>query len=63
MTVFGIALRRPTFNEITAAAVMGIGLWMAGLGIAHASGHGLEIRDAGALLLVSSLCAPTRSKA
>lgn len=54
MTVFGIALRKPTFNEITAAAIMGIGLWMTGLGIAHASGHGLEMRDAGALLLVST---------
>ena len=54
MTVFGIALRRPTFNEITAATIMGIGLWMTGLGIAHASGHALEMRDAGALLLVSS---------
>ena len=54
MTVFGITLRKPTFNEITAATVMGIGLWLTGLGIAHASGHALDMRDAGALLLVSS---------
>lgn len=54
MTVFGIALRKPTFNEITAATIMGIGLWLTGLGIAHASGHALDMRDAGALLLVSS---------
>lgn len=54
MTVFGIALRQPTFNEITAAAILGIGLWMTGLGIAHASGHALEMHDAGALLLVST---------
>ena len=54
MTVFGITLCKPTFNEITAATVMGIGLWLTGLGIAHASGHALDIRDAGALLLVSS---------
>ena len=54
MTVFGIALHKPTFDEITAAAIMGIGLWMTGLGIAHASGHALDIRDAGAMLLVSS---------
>jgi hypothetical protein len=54
MTVFGIALRKPTFNEVTAAALLGIGLWMTGLGIAHAGGHSLEMRDAGALLLVST---------
>lgn len=54
MTVFGIVLRRPTFNEITAAAILGIGLWMTGLGLAHASGHAVEMRDAGALLLVST---------
>ena len=54
MTVFGIALRKPTFNETTAAAIMAIGLWLTGLGIAHASGHALDMRDAGALLLVSS---------
>lgn len=54
MTVFGIDLRKPTFNEITAAAILGIGLWMTGLGMAHASGHALEMRDAGALLLVST---------
>ncbi len=54
MTVFGIVLRKPTFDEITAATLLGIGLWMAGLGFAHASGQALDMRDAGALLLVSS---------
>jgi len=54
MTLFGITLRKATFNEITAAAVMGTGLWLAGLGFAQASGHGLDIRDAGALLLVTA---------
>jgi hypothetical protein len=54
MTVYGIALRRPTFNETTLAALLGIGLWMVGLGFAQASGQALDMRDAGALLLVSS---------
>ena len=54
MQLFGITLRKATFNEITAAAVMGTGLWLAGLGVAQASGHGLDIREAGALLLVSA---------
>jgi len=53
MTLFGITLRKATFNEITAAAVMGTGLWLAGLGIAQASGNGLDLRNAGALLLVT----------
>ena len=54
MQLFGITLRKATFNEITAAAVMGTGLWLAGLGLAQASGHGLDIREAGAMLLVSA---------
>jgi hypothetical protein len=53
MTLFGIALRKPTFNEVTAAAVLGTGLWMLALGLAKASGHGLDIHEAGALLLVT----------
>ena len=54
MKLFGITLRRATFNEITAAAVLGTGLWMVGLGFAQAAGHGLDIREAGALLLVTA---------
>ncbi len=53
MTFFGIALRKPSFNEVTAATVMAVGLWVAVVGIAHASGHGLDPIDAGALLVVS----------
>jgi hypothetical protein len=53
MTFFGIELRKPSFNEITAATVMATGLWVAALGIAHASGHALDGGDAGALLVVS----------
>lgn len=53
MTLFGIEIRKPTFNEATASVVMGIGLWMAVLGIARASGHGLDVQDAGALLVLA----------
>lgn len=53
MKVFGIALRRPGFGEITAAAVMGSGCWIAAVGIAQASGHPMSAADAGALLLVA----------
>jgi hypothetical protein len=53
MIFFGIALRRPSFNEITAATVMAVGLWVAGIGLAHVSGHALQARDAGALLVVA----------
>ena len=53
MTLFGIQLRRPSFNEITAATVMAVGLWIAAVGLAQATGHGLEAHDAGALLLVA----------
>ena len=53
MTFFGIALRKPSFNEVTAATVMAVGLWVAAVGIAHASGHDIDHIDAGALLVVS----------
>ena len=53
MTFFGIELRRPSFNEITAATVMAVGLWIGAVGLAHASGHALQAKDAGALLVVA----------
>jgi hypothetical protein len=53
MTLFGIELRRPSFNEITAATVMAVGLWVAVIGLAQATGHGLQARDAGAVLVVA----------
>ena len=61
MTFFGIQLRRPSFNEITAATVMAVGLWVAVVGLAQATGHGLAARDAGALLVVAIwACVGTR---
>jgi hypothetical protein len=53
MTFLGIELRRPSFNELTAATVMAVGLWVAVVGLARASGHGLQAHDAGALLVVA----------
>jgi hypothetical protein len=53
MKLFGIELRKPSFNELTAAAVMAVGLWVAAVGLARASGHALEAGDDGALLVVS----------
>ena len=53
MTFFGIELRRPSFNEVTAASVMAVGLWVAVIGLAHVSGHALQARDAGAVLVVA----------
>ena len=52
MKVLGISLRKPSFGEFTAAAVMGIGCGIAAIGLAKASGHGLSAVDAGALLVV-----------
>ena len=40
MTFFGIELRKPSFNEITAATIMAVGLWVAVIGIAQVTGHG-----------------------
>jgi hypothetical protein len=53
MTFLGIELRRPSFNEITAATVMAVGLWVAVIGLARASGHALQAHDAGAILVVA----------
>lgn len=52
MKVLGIALRRPSFNELTSAAVLAVGLWVALLGLARSAGVALTAVDAGAALLV-----------
>src|SRR4051812_45895153 len=41
MKLFGISLRKPTFNEITAATVMAVGLWVAFVGGSFALGQHL----------------------
>lgn len=47
-----LSLRRPSFAEITAAAVMAAGLWCAALAVLRALGWPLGAGDAGALLIV-----------
>lgn len=52
MKILGIPLRTPSASELTAAAVMGTGLWVAAVGVLHAAAIEIERFDAGALLLV-----------
>jgi hypothetical protein len=52
MHILGIPLRKPTFNEITAATVMGVGLWLALVAVLVVSGRPVEKVDAGAALLI-----------
>lgn len=52
MKILGLALRKPPFNELTAAAVMGTGLWLAAVGLARTLQLPLDRFDAGALLVV-----------
>ena len=52
MKLFGIPLRKPSFNEVTAATIMAIGVWLACMGGAVALGQHLSKVDAGAALLV-----------
>lgn len=52
MKILGISLRKPTFGELTATAVLAAGLWIAGVGIARAAGLDLGRAEAGALLVV-----------
>ena len=52
MKILGITLRKPSFNEITAAAVMATGLFVAALGLMHALRMPIDPIEAGALLLV-----------
>lgn len=61
MKFIGVPLRRPGFNELTAAAVMGSGLWVLAVGLAHITRMDLTKGDAGALLLVMLwACVSTR---
>jgi hypothetical protein len=52
MNIIGIPLRKPNFAELTAAGVLGTGLWMAALGIARTVQPDMGRVDAGALLIV-----------
>jgi hypothetical protein len=52
MKIFGIELRKPSFNEVTAATIMGVGLWLACVGAAAAFHQQMSRVDAGAALVV-----------
>lgn len=52
MKIIGIPLQRPSVNEFTAASILGIGLWVAVVGVLQAAGLGLDRANAGALLVV-----------
>jgi hypothetical protein len=52
MKFIGIPLRRPSFNELTAAAVMATGLWLAAVACLRIVQPDIQRADAGALLLV-----------
>lgn len=61
MTLFGISLRKPSFGEITAAAVMACGLWLALCGLARVAQLPIGRAEAGALLIVVAwACVATR---
>lgn len=52
MIVFGIELRRPSFNQVTSATILAVGLWVAALGLARAGGVALTLVEAVAALAV-----------
>ena len=52
MKLFGIALRRPTFNQVTSATVLGVGLWILLLGLLSRMGVETGFADAAAALVV-----------
>jgi len=52
MKILGVELHRPSFNQVTAAAVMAAGLWMAIVAVLRTAGQPLDRVDAGAALLV-----------
>jgi hypothetical protein len=53
MRLFGIELRAPGSWELTAAVVLGTGLWVAAVGLLHAAQVEIGRFDAGALLVVA----------
>lgn len=52
MKLLGIPLQRPSFNQVTAAAVMACGLWLACVAMLRTSGQPLTAVEAGAALLI-----------
>lgn len=54
MKLIGIPLRRPNSTEVTAAAVLATGLWLAALGALRLLHVPVDSHDAGALLVVAA---------
>ncbi len=52
MKILGIELSKPSFNEVTASAVMAAGLWLAIMALLRVSEQPLDRVEAGAALLV-----------
>ena len=52
MKILGIQLTKPSFNEVTASAVMAAGLWMATIALFHVTQQPIDRIQAGAALLV-----------
>lgn len=52
MHLLGIRLRRPSFNELTAASVMALGLWLLTAALLWRFGDAPSRFDAGAALIV-----------
>ena len=52
MQLLGIDFRKPSFSELTSAAVLAAGCWLLLAGLARAGGMPLNAAEAGALLVV-----------
>ena len=52
MKILGIELSKPSFNEVTASAVMAAGLWLACMALLRVSEQPLDRIEAGGALLV-----------
>ena len=52
MKILGIQLRKPSFDEVTASAVMAAGLWLAYVALTKVSGQAFDPVHAGAVLLI-----------
>ena len=52
MKILGIELNKPSFNEVTASAVMAAGLWLACVAVWRVSKQPMDRIEAGAALLV-----------
>jgi hypothetical protein len=52
MKILGIELSKPSFNEVTASAVMAAGLWLACVALWRVSEQPLDRVEAGGALLV-----------